>query len=641
MAHLLDLVDLLIGDIFQGNMFTDVSTYRATLPSQPQQIPADAFSHIPISRGQFYKDVPTPPSVLDQRTALESNMPPPPGAYSPPGTQGPSDQTVRRLSRGEIYGPDGVQPPNVPKQRLNLESDVTPPPGAYSPPGTQGPSDQTIRQLSRGEIYGASNVPPQSPSQQRTNLQSDTPPPPGAYSPPGTQGPSDQTIRQLARGTIYGTRDVPPTPGGGQRTSLEGNSPPPPGVYQGGQTPTSTAKGPEDKTIHQLDRPEIYASDGQPARTLGPSSAIMSLADYHEQQTRPFSPTQAAERRLGPSLDSTIPQTPDEAGPSQIIGRGLNQSTTVNEFANVPLRPLNFENESDAPPRRDLVAAHHPQHLGWNASGLEPSAQRRGFIADNLYSDSDTPFEGNFQSVFRGPIPQPLNYFNIVATGHWLRNIASELFLGSVDGGFEGGGSPAGGGSAESVAKGITFIASQFLLASMNPWNPNVGSAGNGIWNPLSILGAVPVLGSAGFTNITLAAAFGDDYQPRVQGLDDAGGSRLLLARQGAYAEFSPVHALSKFPPQSPISAPGFVGDTVGPLPGQTLDVQQRGLPVTPANIDAATGGPGERGIQSLGIHTNLYTEARPYNPENARFPLQVATLASLDGQDPGADIGL
>lgn len=627
----------------------DVSQQTANLASNSPPPPSEQARR--LSRGEIYgaggqqsygQPIPggsistaptrTPLSIRQQRQRLEVDETPP-----------PQNGQIGKLTRRQIYAPPppGPVPQGPRQQQQNLDNDTPPPPGTYWP--TAGPTDQTIRQLNRGEIYGPSATPPQNIDQQYQNLDNDTPPPPGTYWP--TQGPTNQTIRQLRRTAIYGG-PPPPSPDGGQKQALRSDTPPPPGAYMGGETPTATAKGPEDKTVHQLTRPEIYASDGQPSRNLGPASSLQALVDFHESKTRPFSPTQTAERRFDVnSPDSKIPQNPNEAGPSQIKGSGLDKSSTVNEFASVPLRPLNFQGQDDAPDRKDLVSANHPQHFGWNASGLEPAPQNRGIISDNLYSDSDVPFEGRFPSSFHGAVPPFLNYFNIIATGHWLRNIGKELFVADIEQGIQGGQTPSQEPSsdgrpniAERAAKGITFASTQLLLAGMNPWNPNfVGGPANAIWNPLSIAAAVPLVGTFPPTNITLGAAaagiFGA-YQSNVQILDDAGASRMLLARQGLHEELSPIHRLSKL--QSPISAPGFIGDTVG-TSGDTLD-SQTFPPTTFSTIQAQVdGGLDTEAVAQLGIHTNLYNEGRQYK-DNALFPLEKAAESARQGSNPGAE---
>lgn len=751
MANLLDLVDSLIGDVLQGNIYSDVSSYRATLPAQPHSIPAGAFAsnpnadprrlnfpgvqHPPGTIPEIREPGPTPlagtpvhsqiGSTTDKRPldltpgvgfthphdAISSKalprhqnaagipvIPPPmhdaEGVFTDPSTgviqgnkrqsfyasQGsrppldisqqtqnlaenappPPSEQARRLARGAIYGAGGnpsfgqpvpggsissaptFQPPAVSNQRDALETNSPPPPGVYqggeNPTSADGgPLDKTVRQLTRPEIYRGADVPLRPgnvdtvPSQ-AASLDANTPPPPGTFHP--TSGPVDQTIRQLSRPEIYGGADIPLIPGDpdispSQAAALKGDSPPPPGTFH----PTS---GPVDQTVRQLTRPEIY-----PDR--GPNSELMALADFHEAASRPFSPTQTAERRFSPeNPDSQIPQTPAEAGATQQkfgSGIGPGEGHVDNEFANSPHRPLNFRGADDAPDRLDLVAKSHPQHMGWNASGLELTDQRHGTITDNLYDDTNTPFEGNFQGSFRERgVPAILNYFNILATGHWLRNIGTELGLGDVDRGFADGGPPGTDGdlskTVEGLAKGAAFVANQFLLTAMNPANAANGIA-NAIWNPLSITAAIPAAGGL-ISDITAGAASGlGIYGDNIKGVDDAGASMLLLARRGAHSEARPLERLSKILP--PLSPPGFVGETVG-VGGDTLDGNQKlRLPGVASTIDAQTGGPGEELAQSLGVHTNLYHEGRQYK-DKAIFPMEKLAESAAIGNDPGAD---
>lgn len=360
-------------------------------------------------------------------------------------------------------------------------------------------------------------------------------------------------------------------------------------------------------------------------RRLGPDLAkLQSLVDFHEKATQAPKPTFTAEQR---SQDSSFPpRTPEQAGPTQKVGNQI-----VNEFVGSQHRPLNFDADN-APNRGDLVSSNHPQKFGWNATGEEPTAQRRGVISDNRYSDSDVPFEGNFLSVFRGPAPGSVkNHVNILATGHWLRNVATEfgIPLEGTDATPVPGGQP----SPEPIIKGATFLTTQALLTSFNHAFPNLGGPGNVIWNPLSIAGALPLVGNFDPFNITIAAAFGGNYQDRVRALDGQGLDRISLMKEGGYVEISPVHRLSKLKP--PISPPGFIGDTTGEL--RTFDDE---LPIPPIQTIGSTleNNQATELVRVQGRHTNIYGPSNQYSAETAIHPQEQLLEDSERGLNPGEE---
>ena len=337
-------------------------------------------------------------------------------------------------------------------------------------------------------------------------------------------------------------------------------------------------------------------------------SKVLDLASFHQNANQPPTPTFTANQNAT-NINFPI-KSPIDAGPTQKVG-----SQVVNEFINSPNRPLNFRDPQNSPPREDLVAKPHPQHLSWNATGEGVTDARRGILTDNLYSPGDTPFQGNFLSVFEGPTPGYLkNYINVLATGHWLRNIATELGLP-----LEGTGispRPEPFPNPERIIKGVSFLATQLLLTSFNSANPEY-TAANAIWNPLSIAAAIPILGSAPAFNITLASIVGDTYERRVRILDDSGLSKILALRSGQHVELMPVHRLSKF--QTPVPQPGFLGD----VNSDRFDAQLSDkIPTVLSTIEGQVDGRGPTAqlAQLQGLHTNLYNSEQPYGPEFARI---------------------
>lgn len=140
-------------------------------------------------------------------------------------------------------------------------------------------------------------------------------------------------------------------------------------------------------------------------------------------------------------------------------------------------------------------------------------------LAKNLYTPGFPNLikEGGEYSI-RG-IPSALRSFDIFAIAHWLRGVGKELF-GGIN--FKDGFATAATSTLQS--KGIQFVASQFLLASLNPNDPEVGGgfpAGNTVYNPLSpIISALPFTRPSRFTAVTLGPVFDNVYDPTASRID-------------------------------------------------------------------------------------------------------------------------
>lgn len=256
------------------------------------------------------------------------------------------------------------------------------------------------------------------------------------------------------------------------------------------------------------------------------------------------------------------------------------------------------------------------------------SAGNSGDIKNNLYNDGPLSIVQGGPSAFT-----PLKSLDIFSIAHWVRNIGSETFFlpkfthdADKKGRFEGAPNP------ETIQKSVSWLATNFLLTSLN--NSDVAGYGvaNAIWNPLSFpLTAISPARIAGGimgispTAITVGATF-SNYKQNVQASVAVGGyspagERLLQMRNGVYMESNPVARLQHL--RSPISKPGFTGDLNG-SPGDTLDQEIPSNPLNSLNtIDDQTGGKKEKASQFLGLHTNLYTANRPYNADNAAYPLE------------------
>lgn len=187
---------------------------------------------------------------------------------------------------------------------------------------------------------------------------------------------------------------------------------------------------------------------------------------------------------------------------------------------------------------------------------------------------------------------------------------------------------PGGPNPAETIIKSTTFIATQFLLASLNKGDIQAYGIGNMVYNPLSILSAFlpargilpserPTIGNMVSTykdNLTISVLAGQlsSFNPA--------GERLPLMRKGLYVENSPIHRLLKLKSPIPVG-PGFLGPINGPL--QTIDDENPVRLVPPVSIDMMTDGDRDTIPAGRSIHTNLYNTERPYGLENAAVPLQ------------------
>ena len=265
----------------------------------------------------------------------------------------------------------------------------------------------------------------------------------------------------------------------------------------------------------------------------------------------------------------------------------------------------------------------------------------------NLYDDKGVNFfsRGGTYSV---PSYGLLRTLDIAVMAHWLRNVSRQVYFIPSDNNDPITRDKARGTPAETIVKSVTWLASQFLLASLNKGDVNAHGISNMVWNPLSfpvamlpgtrglsILGITP-------TGITGHATglFGT-YKSNVQDAALAGADRLQLIRQGAYSEVAPVHRLSQL--RSPVATPGFFGDLA--KAGESDTLQQEKIPgVEGVSVQGQVdGGLLTLLAAKLGYHTNLYNPERPYagtrqGQDNALYTQENARLDSLDGLDPGTE---
>jgi hypothetical protein len=107
----------------------------------------------------------------------------------------------------------------------------------------------------------------------------------------------------------------------------------------------------------------------------------------------------------------------------------------------------------------------------------------------NVYGDGfPNPFGlgGKFAGL-TSPVPSPLRHADVFAIANWFRNLSREFGLLQRPINDPITGEQRVERTAESISKGLTWIASQTYLASLNPNIPEHGSVANQIWNPLSL----------------------------------------------------------------------------------------------------------------------------------------------------------
>jgi hypothetical protein len=210
-----------------------------------------------------------------------------------------------------------------------------------------------------------------------------------------------------------------------------------------------------------------------------------------------------------------------------------------------------------------------------------------------------------------------LKGFDVFAIAHWVRNIGRETGLFPTQDNSKGKVER----SAESITKGVSFAASQFLLASFNPGDLQGHGILNQVWNPLSFVVSNLPGGRTYFNefnaNPITVGGIATPYKTNVQASVATGTERLLLMRQGLYAKVVDGNQVSQ------LRAPdaGFLGNLT--KVGEYDTLQKPGL-FPSAPIDAQVdGGPLTTIAAKAGFHTNLYNAERPYNAQNAIFPLE------------------
>jgi len=274
-----------------------------------------------------------------------------------------------------------------------------------------------------------------------------------------------------------------------------------------------------------------------------------------------------------------------------------------------PTPPLTYAGSEDAPPRAQLVGT--PEETGG----------RGGIISQNLYS-GDGGFDVNkFSPLTSGPVPFHVGRSSdVFAAANWLRNVGNELFgiIGEV--GFQVGAPP-------NAFKGLDFLSTQFLLASLNPGGIGVSALGigseesnygptNAIWNPLAIptsaFARVVGTGVGDIAPITAGPLFGGSYERSI--------AEKLVAQQDVLTKRGmkpvPSSLVSDLPGLTPQSS--LLDKMTDGIPGGSrvlnnlITPDER--PIGPLDAQFVGEKPEENG-DSTGISKSLISEGGIYMP--------------------------
>lgn len=216
-----------------------------------------------------------------------------------------------------------------------------------------------------------------------------------------------------------------------------------------------------------------------------------------------------------------------------------------------------------------------------------------GNIRSNQYSDKNT-----FAPIATASPIGGTGGFDVFALAHWARNIGQEF-------GALGRPGQTAGERAQNVGKGISFLATQFLLATFNPGDLQLGGPLNQLYNPLHLpLSALPLLRGAttiGSPNAAAALSVtGEVYSRAFRASPD----RMLLRREGAYVKAIDATSLSKLD----IPGPQFLGDVAaqGDSLFQAAPIAIRG--------QVEQEGPSDFIAKVLPVHKNIYTPGNTYS---------------------------
>jgi hypothetical protein len=253
-------------------------------------------------------------------------------------------------------------------------------------------------------------------------------------------------------------------------------------------------------------------------------------------------------------------------------------------------------------------------------NGVLPINPNLADVNQNLYSPGG-PNVGR-PGPYSGMFPSILNSFDIFSIAHWFRNVSSQVLNGksfehdpvTKEGRFVGP-------NVETINKSRQWLATNFLLAALNPGDIQSYGPGNMVFNPLSLqyVGQVPLRGLASAVERPTLGVL--TYKDLTKLTADTPVERLPLIRKGLYFEVSPGHRISQLRSPIPVG-PGFIGSLNGPNAESMGDENPMRL-FTPTTVETITNGNTDNAAALLGAHTNLYNQERPYNLSNAVMPLE------------------
>lgn len=622
MANLLSLVDRLIGSILQGNVFTDIDTFRPSVPARP----TGADNGIPNTdlRLLRFAGPNSHPHAGLTGPGDESNA----GTHVIPNN--PSHDNVGDfLTPSRVAGIIARQTPGGKRGEIYAGSKFTPG-GRELHPDVGDQITQVSEPLNsvvpRASIYQSSDSGNRIGGPLSDLLafhESKIHPHVG----PTSQIPNPETALPSAQSQPLFSRNRPD----GYEPSQHGvpsTSAPTPGNYETGQTELREWRnidGPKrdelyTKTPNFVEIPPDVISQKDITTDLGQNATqhpINTLPEFTKDPAEAYDPT----RR-----DDIYTLAEGDQIRSNVAGTQLSRPTVGDQLAAQSQRPptLNFQggDANDAPvpggdfavvanpdrpqvlersfggdaplgaDRDDLASKHHAQRLSSTAAELRDynnalNVERPHGLVDKVATTDGyrggQVYAGGYTAV-QGAGSEKLRYLDVIAAAKWFENIRKEI--GAIIPGATVKGQQDDRNnlqsSTEGVVKSIAWPVSQLLLASLNPTDLAGYGSLNAVWNPLSFAASiVPGLRSTPAANITLGAvAAGTGFGGYKQNVNNSvaisdpsgivssvGGERLLQMRKGTYIKSIDGNQLS----QLDLPNVGFLGELSKPGEYDTL----------------------------------------------------------------------
>jgi hypothetical protein len=228
------------------------------------------------------------------------------------------------------------------------------------------------------------------------------------------------------------------------------------------------------------------------------------------------------------------------------------------------------------------------------------------FHGGNLYHPGNGPMS-TYAPIASHMPGTMFNSMDIFALAQWARNIGMEF------GAIQRPGDTTGQ-RMKGIAKGISFLATQFLLSTFNPADPQNGGKLNMLYSPLHLPAAfIPGLQGNALSSPNVPAVLSLDGKvySTTQNLLPPEADRHLLMRQGLYQKQTNASDILHLK----LNHPGFIGDIAKPGPQDTLGALRipgvNGVPIAAqVNQDGLLGAAAVKGPYMV----NLYTQNTPYS---------------------------